>query len=243
MPGTLIIVEDENDKWTFEAIIRSVKVEGHLTVIDTPEIDYTMITDENTIKPTALINGLKSLRNDFSKLTYNKVAIIRDMDQSNDVERLNIINIALKEAYPEEEVKLSESNRFQSFFFLQNSTEKKINILFACYFVGLTENGVKKGEIEDILKAIKTKPSPVADCVDKNLPICLKLKPEKLKDKDLVKLWVNNYVRYDTLEKKDRSAKLTKWENVMKDRLELFDFNNTEIADFKELKAFLVSCK
>ena len=97
-----------------------------------------------------------------------------------------------------------------------------------------------QGEIEDILKAVKAQPSPLADCIDEHLPECMKVSEEELSDKDLVKLWINNYQRYDTLQKKKRNYKATQWENVMAKRAIIFDSNRDEVTDLKELKDFLL---
>jgi hypothetical protein len=98
-----------------------------------------------------------------------------------------------------------------------------------------------KGEIEDLLKAIKSFPSPLADCIDSKLPQCLQENLiEDLRDKDLIKLWINNYQRYDTLAKDKRTAKFTKWENVMKDRSDIFDFGKDSVPELVKLKEYLL---
>lgn len=80
-------------------------------------------------------------------------------------------------------------------------------IQIGCYFV----NYQGKGEIEDILKAIKTQKPPIADCVDKLLPECLKINNEKdLREKDLIKLWIIHYHRYDTWAKKIEKTSIQK---------------------------------
>ena len=118
--------------------------------------------------------------------------------------------------------------------FTQNSTQNSLVIEFSCHFVGLEG----KGEIEDILKAIKTQDSPIADCVDRHLPICLKLTDEELRDKELVKLWFNNYQRYDTLPKNQRKSPFTTTRHIMEHRLDLFDFDKV-LPELDNLKNFL----
>ena len=242
-PKSLIIVEDNNDQYTFEAIIRHIGLTKDLTVNPKPKhIDWQAISKENdSNKPTALIKELRALINDFSNEKYDKVGIIRDMDNSNEEDMLLLINNALREAYPNEYRRIEKCNISVPFEFTQNSTGAKLTVSFVCHFVGLDSKGVRKGEIEDLLKSIKSEPSPLADCIDKHLPECLELlEEENLKDKDLVKLWINNYQRYDTLDKKKRTGEFTSWKNVMEKRYEIFNFNS-ELAEFKELKNFLNS--
>jgi hypothetical protein len=104
MVNSLIIVEDNNDQYTFEAIIRHIGLTEDLSVNPKPKnIDWQAISKENDpSKPTALIIELKALRNDFSNEKYDKVGIIRDMDNSNEADMLLLINNALREAYPVE---------------------------------------------------------------------------------------------------------------------------------------------
>ncbi len=238
MTKTIIIVEDENDKHTFEAIIRHFNLSEQINVSITPPlIEWKSVADErNTEKPTALIKALAGLRNDFYLEKYDKVGIIRDMDDRTKEERILSINNALKEAYPDEvKSEIEDVNLLLPITFIQNSTENELTIHFACHFVNL--NG--QGEIEDILKAIKKLPSEIADCIDTHLPNCLSNNDEKLRDKELVKLWINHYLRYDTLPKANRNSIHTKWENVMKYRAEnLFDFEQ-EIPELLELVSFL----
>lgn len=236
MAKTLIIVEDDSDKYTFEAIIRHIHLQNNLSVATTPNIDWKLIADENNPqKPTALIKALNSLRNDISNEKYDKIGIIKDMDTNSKEDRLLLVNNALREAYPDEAQELVDVNSPVSFNFQQNSTGNNLAIKFACYFVHLNN----RGEIEDILKAIKTEPSPIADCIDSHLPECLEVNnDDELREKDLVKLWFNHYQRYDTLPKEKRKSPYTTTQYIMENRVHLFDFDK-DIVELNELKTFL----
>ncbi|EIJ43794.1 hypothetical protein BegalDRAFT_2966 [Beggiatoa alba B18LD] len=232
-------MEDKNDQFTFEALIKDWQLNDNLEIKSTDDIDWQSTPKEsNPEKPTALINALKNRISEFSKGKYDRVGIINDIDQSKSEDLLATINNALKIAYPNEYKKISQPNELVSFSFENTSTEEVYEVSFACYFVHLNQCG----EIENLLKTAKEKDSELADCIHQCSKECLEqLRKEdlKLKDKDLVKLWINNYIRYDTLPKKDRNAKNTTWETVMKERQpkeQLFNFNHDV---FKELKAFL----
>lgn len=235
MAKTLIIVEDDSDKYTFEAIIRHINLQDNLSVIHTPDIEWKSIADENNpSRPNALIKGLKSLLNDISKEKYDKIGIIRDMDTNTKENRLLLVNNALREAYSDVAQELTDVNRLFPFSFLQNSTGNSLIVHFACHFVHLNN----KGEIEDILKAIKTQPSPLADCVDEHLPACLGINEDELREKDLVKLWFNHYQRYDTLSKEQRKSPFTTIKHIMEQRTHLFNFDK-DVPELNELKQFL----
>jgi len=185
-------------------------------------------------KPTALINGLKSILGDIFNETYDTISIIRDLDNAPVEDKLTLINNALKAAFPDANQQIEAGDTLVPFAIKNQSSGDTITIHIACHFVGL--NG--KGEIEDILKAIRKQPSPVADCIDAHLPDCLGLKEEALKDEDLVKLWPNHYQRYDTLPKQERTGDSTSWENMMQRRATaLFDFDRP-LTDLQALIAF-----
>ena len=77
----------------------------------------------------------------------------------------------------------------------------------ACYFTNVDGNG----ELETLLKEIKKKDSTFADCLLEGWQDCLIQKGKKvvtrgqqgdITDKELLKLWVDFYKRYDTLKKR-----------------------------------------
>ena len=237
MAKAKIIVEDNNDKHTYQAIINHINLQESLSV-NQVEVDWEVSSAEtNPEKPTALIRTLKSLLNDIRSGSIERIGIVWDIDADAE-QKLKTVSSAINEAFGTDViVKLfSKPNELGSIVF-DSGTPEEIEVKVACFFVGLND----KGEIEDLLKMIKSKPSPLADCIDKNLPHCLKENGiTDVNDKELVKLWINNYQRYDNLTKKDRTAKNTKWESVMLKRGEqLFDFSKAEGKELVELKAFL----
>lgn len=57
-------------------------------------------------------------------------------------------------------------------------------------------------ELDGVLRAIKQQPSPLADCADAKLREC----PDGVTEKELRKLWLNFYLRYDTCKKGQGNA-------------------------------------
>jgi hypothetical protein len=237
MAKAKIIVEDKNDKHTYQAIINHIKLQGDLSVSEV-EIGWEVSSAENNPKkPTGLIRTLKSLLNDIRSGSIERIGIVWDIDAYAE-QKLKTVSTAVSEAFGADVIVnlFSKPNEFGSVVF-DSGTPEEIEVKVACYFVGV--NG--KGEIEDLLKAIKSQPSPLADCIDEHLPQCLKSHGiTDVNDKELVKLWINNYQRYDHLTKKDRSATNTAWENVMLKRGEqLFDFGKDAVPELIQLKDFL----
>ena len=237
MAKTIVIVEDKSDKYIFEAILRHIQKQDNIEVVPDSfqEIEFIPKSDEsNPLVPTALIMALDSLKTEFAKENVTRVGIVRDMDLNTVESRLLLVNNAMKGAYEIISGEINKVNELITINLIAKDTRREYTIDFACHFVNL--NGT--GEIEDILKAIKVKDSPVADCIDEHLTTCLMGSTQELKKKELVKLWLNNYIRFDTLQSNERKEKNTSMENVMKTRTALFDFSS-KLKELEELKGFL----
>ncbi len=244
MAKSFVIVEHDSDKFTFEAILRFMKKEAEIEVGSSEESDiqWHIRSAESSIEqPTGLKESLLSVFKEIKKGKYEKVAIIWDMDTFTESERIaqmnNAIHLAIGEYMPDNQgividfaKAISKANDFENIVIDGNTAQ------IACHFI----NFGGSGELENLLKAIKAKDSNIADCIDAKMPECLAENDEKaLRDKDLVKLWMNHYQRYDTLEKKKRNDAFTRWENVMLYRSDIFDFGNTDVKELLELKDFL----
>lgn len=245
MGKSFIIAEHDNDKFTFEAILRYMQMQATIDVksSEIADIEWFIRSAESNIDvPNGLKETFISLFGDIQNGNCGRIGIIWDLDNLTNAERISQMNNAIDLAISEYiKIKTEISIVLQAQITAVNQfvdlIVDGIEIKIACYFV----NYKGRGEIEDILKAIKAQPSPLADCVDSKLPECLALNAEKeLRDKDLVKLWINNYIRYDTLPKKDRKDVFTKWENVMLKRSDIFDFSKDEVIELKLLKYFLI---
>ena len=156
-----------------------------------------------------LENKLKSLRSQVQKEGIDKVGIIFDADEVGIDARTQLIN-------------------------------EKITLVFGEYsdveFAIFILNVSGKGELETLLKAIKCKDSPMADCLEA-WQACLQGK--KLKQKDFNKFWIQIYQRYDcctTKEKKQADRKCSNEASLKNKSIYDFDYNMPELND---LKSFL----
>lgn len=239
MAKSIIIVEHDNDKFVFEAIIRFMQRETEIGVesAENTDIEWLIKNAESSIEqPTGLKEAILGTFNDIVAGRCDKLGIIWDLDDLGVENRIAQFNNAIefaKDAYKKEVIISQPLSKINEFITL---TIDGVEIQLACHFIHIDG----KGEIENVLKAIATKPAPLADCVDAHLPKCLKINNEKeLREKDLVKLWINHYQRYDTLTKKNRTEAYTKTENVMKNRTEIYDFGREDVKELTELKQFL----
>jgi hypothetical protein len=151
--NNILIVESKNDQFFLQAIIRylNFKIEVAPPIIIS-EDDYRAM---NGLNPTKLKNALKDLKADIQKGEIERVGIIIDIDDQVKIDRINFVNECIQEVFPEsqslEEVKEFININFDGF-----------NIQLACYFTNF--NG--QGELETVLKMIKSQNSDYADCLE-----------------------------------------------------------------------------
>ena len=218
----ILIVESENDQYFIEALVSS---ETEVICID--KYEYCSLDEKGeklTKKLTATLTGLLT---DKNRLVENgkmpKLGIILDMDNSTETERIKLINQCLQSAISNSESNLpklkdglKKINEFISY-----PIDSLIIMQIACFFTNIDG----QGELETVLKEIKSKSSTFADCLYDGWLNCLKSKGKTfsnkkgescdISDKELLKLWVDFYKRFDTLKRKDRDEKNTDWKGIM----------------------------
>ncbi len=188
----LLIVESENDKYFIEALIKHMNLgnvevsNGFICNID----DFECLGGLSSPRLTTVLKAIKSR---VKKEDINRIGIIIDNDDKTDTERLALINTSVNESFGVETA-LKGINLLS-----QISIDSKQQVSIAAYFT----NVGKKGELETVQKAIKSSPSPYADCLDK-WQSCLVANGLGLKSKDFDKFWVQVYIRYDTCTKKEQ---------------------------------------
>ena len=95
-----------------------------------------------------------------------------------------------------------------------------------------------KGELDTVLKAIKSKDSTFADCLDA-WKECLTSKSKEIKDKDFDKFWVNNYLRFDTCKSGEKGQADRKCKGEVAIKKDIWDFTNPILDDLKEFLTLL----
>lgn len=249
IPKSLVLVENANDASIFKAVLAHIKHEEGVGVnaIASTE-DYIEFLGD--IKPdNTLIASLKGLYNDFTRGKYARVGIVLDMDKSTEQERVKLVNNALHLAYSDAHIAqdITKINQFIEVIF-DKGTENEFVVNFACHFIHIAG----KGELEDLLMAIKGLPSPYADCLYEGWKPCFEQKGRTLSDdkpkddssfinhKEMQKFYIDVYKRFDVLpRKKKREDRTLKWDNFLKDNPKAFDFGKDEVVELKALKDFL----
>ncbi len=238
----ILIVESDNDQYFIEAIVKKVSSETKFYQID--EYKHSSL-DEKKLT-TQITNSLT----DTVSRNVSKIGIILDMDDSTQEKRIELINKCLKKSF-------SECGYLDLHGLLTNTNEfitcqidDYLSVKIACFFTNIDG----KGELETILKEIKVAESIFADCLYDGWLKCVSDRGKKLggkgeqcdiSDKELLKLWVDFYKRFDTLKRKDRNEENTDWRGIMtgitkKDKPlsntrgeDIFDLSSKKLDDIK----------
>lgn len=179
------------------------------------------------LNPKKLITTLKDLEADLQKRDIEKIGIVIDLDNYSESERLEWVSECIKDVF-EAEI-LSSTKQF-----IDICTKLGTNAKLACYFT----NVGGKGELETLLKEIKAKDSPYADCLD-SWKTCLENQGKKISQKEFDKFWISNYIRFDTCSKKEQKqagdkCSMSKFDYVMEHKKDIWDWDNPTLDDLKE---------
>ncbi|MEH2132772.1 MAG: DUF3226 domain-containing protein [Nostoc sp.] len=225
MSSNILIVESKNDKYFLQAIIR------HLNL--NIEVASPIIISEEDYRPmdgldkTKLTEALKDLKADIQKGEIERLGIIIDIDNAQESDRIKFINECVQEAFTEAPllVKVKE---------FVNLTLDGLNIQLACYFTNLDG----QGELETVLKSIKSQDSVHADCL-KSWKNCLQQHGQKISVKDFNKFWVDMYIRFDTCSKSEkkqaeRKCSMKGFDYVMMKEPAIWNFEHHALNDLKD---------
>lgn len=197
MGRNILIVESNNDKYFFQSVIKHINIDLEVAAPLFLDEDYRAMDGSDSTK---LINALRDLKADIQKEDIDRVGIIIDIDRHSEAERIKFINDCISNVFPKA-ITLDRVNQFTDLNFEDYPTK------LACYFTNV--NG--QGELETVLKVIKSQDSTHADCL-KSWRECLTNNGKEITDKIFDKSWITYYIRYDTptpKEKKDAKNKLT----------------------------------
>ncbi|MEG4967781.1 hypothetical protein QUB11_14255 [Microcoleus sp. B6-A1] len=222
--SNIVIVESKNDAIFMQAMVKKlncdVQVEKPIYIDDYERLEG--------LSETKLITTLKALEADIQKRDIEKIGIIIDIDNYSEAERLEFVNECIQQVFESEET-LSSTKQFIDICG-DNGTKAKL----ACYFT----NFEGQGELETLLKAIKARESPHADCLD-SWKTCIESQGQQINQKGFDKFWVSIYLRYDTCSDNEqqqagRKCTMSGFDYVMKHKKDIWDWDNPALNDLKE---------
>ncbi|MEG4839579.1 DUF3226 domain-containing protein [Microcoleus sp. B9-D4] len=222
--SNIVIVESKNDKFFMQAMVEKlncdIQVEKPIYIGDYEPLEG--------LSETELIKALKNLIRKIDRKDIEKIGIIIDIDNCAEQERLKFVDRCIKQVFKAES--LSSTKQF-----IDICTDHGTNAKLACYFT----NVGGKGELETLLKAIKARESPYADCLD-SWRSCIKEKEGKeIKQKDFDKFWVSIYLRYDTCSNQEqkqagKKCSMSGFDYVMKHKKDIWNWAHPALDDLKE---------
>lgn len=226
--SNILIVESKNDKIFIEKVIEILNLNN--VKID-PPICINEYECLDGLSQIALMRSLKSLSADLAKRDIRKVGIVIDQDNETFQSRLDFVNECIEEVFEKNnDVRLRNISSL-----IEVQTKSNIPLELGCYFMNMDG----RGELETVLKAIKTKDSPFADCLQKWRD-CLKIQNKSISDKDFDKFWVNNYIRFDTCSKKELKQAGRKcsmnddnFTYILQKKADIFDFESPILDGLK----------
>ena len=232
----ILIVESKNDRHFVEALIRHLHLQPSVEVNPAPICEIDDFECMNGLSLSRLTTSLSSLLNRARREGVDKIGILIDLDNEGMENRLKLVNDAIRQACLDMfDVHFENDINSVSEFSIINVDASTI-IKIACYFA----NVYNKGELETVLKTIKTKDSPFADCLWE-WQRCLQTNGKDISQKDFDKFWLSNYIRFDTCSRNDkkqaeRKCSIQNLDFVFENKPNIFDFENTLLD---EVKAFL----
>jgi uncharacterized protein YqgV (UPF0045/DUF77 family) len=185
----ILIVESKNDKYFFQSVIKHLNYDLEVEAPIFLDEDYREMAG---LDLTKLTQALKSLKAEIQKEDIDRVGIIIDIDRHSETERIQFINDCIGKVFSDT-IPLDRVNQFIDLNF------EDYNVQLACYFTNVDG----QGELETVLRAIKSQDSTYADCLH-SWRECLTNQGKEITDKDFDKFWVANYTRYDTCTNKDK---------------------------------------
>ena len=210
-------LESENDKYFIESLkdylnISEVNIDTPICTID----DYECL---NGLSKAKLEAKLQELKIEIEKRGIEKLGIIIDADKEGIENRIEFLNEALKVI--DKDLNLTRCNHF-------NKSES-LAIEIACYII----NVEGYGELETVLKTIKSKDSPFADCLYE-WKRCLEENHQAIKDKDFDKFWVNTYQRFDFCTKREQKQAFRKCNPEASMKKDIWNFEHNVLDGLKE---------
>ena len=193
MSRNVLIVESNNDRLFIERLKQHI-VQSDFDIIP-PICNITDYQCLNGLTTASLERKLQELERDLNQGILNKIGILVDADNEGIEKRVELINQVIKSI--DSDLEITEANTWYK--------SESLDAHFSCHILNVKGHG----ELETLLKTIKSQPSLYADCLE-TWRNCVATQNQKITDKEFDKFWVSIYQRYDCCSSKEQRQAGTK---------------------------------
>lgn len=215
--SNLIIVESENDQYFISHLIHKWSISN----TDVNHFDYELLGG---------LGGFAEKIREIKHDKYNKIGVVVDADSEGIDNRVNFVNQHFKEYFQELAQNNSSINIDEIIIDSVNQLKSSINleVKFALHVT----NVAGRGELDTLLKSIKSKESDYADCLEA-WKTCVLSKNKEITDKEFDKFWVNNYLRFDTCDKEEKKQAGRKCSGEYAIKKDIWDLEHPNLGGLK----------
>lgn len=214
--SSLLVVESVNDKYFVEA------VKDYLNCIDL-EVDSPVCAIDDFecldgLSQSRLVKKLNEVSIKIEKQGIEKLGVLIDADNEGIEARLALISASL-EAVGSSVTVLRPNEWYRC---------DTLNVDISCHVLNL--NG--EGELETLLRHIKSRESVYADCLNA-WKSCLEGSGKEVSMKSFDKFWVNIYQRYDCCSPKEQRQAGRKCSSEASMSKGIWDFEHPSLEQFR----------
>jgi hypothetical protein len=217
--NNLLIVESQNDKFFIERLKKEITANFE---IDAPICCISEYECLDGLSQKGLEKKLQEIKVDIDKKGLNRIGILLDADDKGIEKRVQLINDSVK--CIDSSLILTTVNTWYK--------SELLDIEISCHILNIDGSG----ELETVLKAIKSKDSPFADCLNA-WRHCVTSNNKLMTDKDFDKFWVNIYQRYDCCSKTDKKQAGTKCNPEASLKKLIWNFSHPALNNLKSYLA------
>lgn len=214
MSNNLLIVESTNDKLFIERLQRELNSTDF--AVDKPIINDFECLDGLSQK--RLQDKLLEVSFDIGKKGLSKIGILVDADLVGVEKRIGLINQAIKSI--DSDLEITEANTWYK--------SQSLDAHFSCHILNVSGHG----ELETLLKTIKSQPSLYADCLE-TWRNCVTTQNQKITEKEFDKFWVSIYQRYDCCSSKEQKQAGTKCNPEASFQKDIWNFSHPALDNLK----------
>jgi hypothetical protein len=213
--NNLLIVEGKSDKLFIERLRQEITAN-----FEVDEPIYSTIECEclGGLSTKKLEEKLQEIKGDIGKKGLDRIGILLDADNVGIATRVQEINDSVK--CIDANLNITNINTWYK--------SDSLGIEISCHILNIDG----RGELETILKDIKSSDSIFADCLNA-WRSCVSNNNKKITDKEFDKFWISIYQSYDCCNRKEKGHKETKCNMEASLQKDIWDFTDPVLDDLK----------